>query len=130
MAVNPQSAKAQETIAGLRQALEKAIDTAAGLLVEGGASEANATAQISAQLVSLLSQIMAQSADQGRAADSRTFEAMFDVNAATSHFQDSLVQGLRHAADAITKDGYDPAIALTLASSRALDSVSDVLKSR
>ncbi|MCR6632141.1 MAG: hypothetical protein NVV74_19980 [Magnetospirillum sp.] len=93
-----------------------------------GVEEDVAIAHIAALLVGEVSAVLAGAVDQGRGSDARTFEAMFDVNAAASHFQPALDQGIRRAAAEIGRDGYAPASALVLAAGRALDSIADILR--
>jgi|AGTN01.2.fsa_nt_gi hypothetical protein len=127
-ALSDNDREAREIIETVHGALSRAIDDAIVRLGDGGSDPAVAIRRGAALLVAEVSRVLAAAADQGRAADSRTFEAMFDVNAASSHFQVALDQGVHHAAEEIAKDGYVPACALVLAASRALDSVADILK--
>lgn len=122
------SAEARASIEAVNPSLTGAVAEAISKLTDDGVGEADAVAQVAALLVTEVSRVLAASADQGRAADARTFEAMFDVNAASSHFQAALDQGVHHAANEIKKDGYAPSSALVLAASRALDAVADILK--
>lgn len=130
----PASAKsvseAKAIIEAVHPPLDKAVADAFGTLTKGGADESEALTRVAALLVTEAARALATTTDQGRAVESRTFEAMFDVNAASSHFQAALDQGVRHAAEEIVKDGYTAASALVLAASRALDAVADILRSR
>lgn len=127
-AVSTSVTEAKGIIEAVHPSLERAVAAAIGKLTESGMDDSAAMAKVTALLVGEVSRVLAATADQGRASDARTFEAMLDVNAASSHFQSALDQGVRHAADEIKKDGYTSASALVLAASRALDAVADILK--
>lgn len=124
-ALSKSTGEAKDIIETVHGALSQAVDDAIAVLSAEGE---DAVRRGAALLIAEISRVLAAAADEGRAADSRTFEAMFDVNAASSHFQAALNQGIRHAADEIAKDGYRPSCAMVLAASRALDSVADILK--
>lgn len=119
---------AKNIISGLHSSLVEALNQAANRLSPGDDSDPQATAKAASLLIMEVSKVIAASADDGRTADARTFEAMFDVNAASSHFQAAMEEGIRHAAQEIEKDGYAKPSATVLAASRALDAVADLLR--
>lgn len=121
---------AADMVAELRTPLADTLAAATARLAETGTDAPQALSRVAALLIGEVARALAGAADQGRAADARTFEAMFDVNAASGHFQGALEQGLRHAAAEIGADGYEKASAMVLAASRALDSVADIISGR
>lgn len=128
---NAQAVKsAAEVVAGLRTPLSDLVAHATGKLIDAGMPAPDAVAKVAALVIAEVSRGLAAAADLGRSADSRTFEAMFDVNAASGHFQNALDQGMRHAAAEIGADGYAGPAAMVLAASRALDAVADIVTGR
>lgn len=121
-------ALAKDEIGKAHSALAQTLASAISKLTAGGMDEPAAAAKACGLLISEVSKVVAGAADTGRAQDSRTFEAMFDVDAASSHFGAALEQGVQHAADEIARDGYARSSALTLAVSRALDAAADILR--
>lgn len=132
MAATAQSVHAAaDVIETIHTPLTKVVREATQALVQGGAVESEAVARVSALLIAEVGRVLSSAAaEAGRSPDSRTFEAMFDLNGVVDHFQASLAQGMRIAAKSMEKDGYNPAAAWVLAASRALDAVADIVKTR
>lgn len=111
----------------LGRSLRQDVTQAIAALSENMDSD-TALRRTAALLLAEAARTLSAAADNGREIDSRTFEAMFDVNAAANHFHAAMIQGIRHAADGIRKDGYSPSCALVLSASRAVDAVADILE--
>ncbi len=125
---DPATREALDAVHGLHKPMAETLDRAVDVLVAKGHDRAKAIAFVASKLVTELADVLADRAVQERTGpESRTFERLFDVDDATTHFQQALDHGLEMAAKKIEADGFPPADAVVLAGSRALDAVSDLL---